>query len=162
MSADVDGPVADPHPGRLRVVLYALLAGHQLVLPRRIGPEEALRPIERERVNVLVASPDMLDAMHGVCGCYRYDSLSLVVADLPADPDTARLPWPGGGGVWRSGDGDSGRGRVRRCVSSRLATVRFGSARYFILVNYSIHLVARVETFVDRRGTEAMTDQAGK
>ena len=95
--------VSDPHDGGpcpqtwmvllpthtlagLRVVLYALLAGHQLVLPRRIGPEEALRLIERERVNVLVASPDMLDAMHGVCGCYRYDTLSLVVADLPADP----------------------------------------------------------------------------
>ncbi len=52
------------------------------------------------------------------------------------------------------------RGETRKV--DRLATVRFGSARYFILVNYSIHLVARVETFVDRRGTEAMTDQAGK
>lgn len=70
----------------LRVLLSALLAGHQLVLPRQISPDQALKLIERERVNVLVARPDMLDAMHGICGCYRYDSLSLVIADLPADP----------------------------------------------------------------------------
>jgi long-chain acyl-CoA synthetase len=70
----------------LRVVLAALLAGHQLVLPRQTSPEEALKLIERERVNILVAGPDMLDAMHSIGGCYRADSLSLVIADLPADP----------------------------------------------------------------------------
>ena len=69
-----------------RVALHALLGGHRMVLTERFHPRGLLELIERERVNILAASPSMVEAMLAIADVQRYDLSSLLVVGLGAAP----------------------------------------------------------------------------
>ncbi len=69
-----------------RVALNALLGGHRMVVAEKFHPRGELELIERDRVNILAASPSMVEAMLGVADLQRYDLSSLLVVGLGAAP----------------------------------------------------------------------------
>jgi acyl-CoA synthetase (AMP-forming)/AMP-acid ligase II len=75
----------------LEILFQALLKGDRLVVMERFDPREALRLVERERVNILVAVPVLYQVLLGLDDLDAYDTSSLLVCGVGAAPVSQHL-----------------------------------------------------------------------
>ncbi len=84
-------PIAFSSVSGHQVLLGALLGGHRLVTVPSFHPRVALELIQRERVNILAATPSMAELVLAVRSAGSFDPSSLVVVGLGGGPVSPRL-----------------------------------------------------------------------
>jgi acyl-CoA synthetase (AMP-forming)/AMP-acid ligase II len=84
-------PIAFSSVSGHQVVLGALLGGHRLVTMRSFHPRVALELVQRERVNILAATPSMAELMLAVRSAGLLDPSSLLVVGLGGGPVSPHL-----------------------------------------------------------------------
>jgi acyl-CoA synthetase (AMP-forming)/AMP-acid ligase II len=84
-------PIAFGSVSGHQVVLGALLGGHRLVTMRSFHPRVSLELVQRERVNILAATPSMAELMLAVRSVGSLERSSLLVVGLGGGPVSPQL-----------------------------------------------------------------------
>ncbi len=84
-------PIAFSSVSGHQVLLGALFGGHRLVTMRSFHPRVALEVVERERVNIMAATPSMAELMLAVRSIGSFDPSSLLVVGLGGGPVSPQL-----------------------------------------------------------------------